>query len=55
MFLRYIFLFRYSFTFKPTLNALKNLTATVAIVGLQTNSSMLTHPDQHTPNGAFIP
>ena len=40
--------------FKPTLNALKNLIATVAFIGLQTNSSMPTHPDQHTPNGAGV-
>ena len=37
MFLWYFFLFRCSFTFKPTLIALKNLTAIVALVGLQTN------------------
>ena len=52
MFLLYIFLFRYSFTFQINLNCIENLS--VAIVGLQTNSSMPTHPDWHTPNGAVL-
>ena len=40
--------------FKPTLNALKNLSTIVASVRLQTNSYMPTHPDRHTPNGAVV-
>ena len=33
---------------------MNNLTATVSIVSLQTYSSMPTHPDRHTPNGAVV-
>ena len=47
----YIFLFDIALRFNPTLNALKNLTAIVAILGLQTNSSMPTHPDW---NGTLV-
>ena len=38
--------------FKPTIDAWKNLSATVLIVCLHTHSSMPTHPDRHKPNGA---
>ena len=47
------FFFDIALRFKLTLNALKNLTAIVAIVGLQTNSSMLTHPDRNGTLGNY--
>ena len=47
----FFFFFDIALRINQTLNALKNLTAIVAIIGLQTNSSMPTHPDW---NGTLV-
>ena len=49
----YIFLFWYSFTFQTNLKCIENCTTTLAILGVQTNSSVQADPDQHAPNGAL--
>ena len=42
----------YSLPFQTNLKCIENCTTTLAILSVQTNTSVQADPDQHAPNGA---
>ena len=51
-FIGIFFCYDIALLFKPTNKCIENCTTTLAILGVQTNSSVQADPDQHALNGA---
>ena len=51
-FIGIFFCFDIALLFQTNLKCIENCTTALAILGVQTNSSVQADPDQHAPNGA---